>query len=141
MSENIPMFVYFSCRFVKFDLENLPTATVIIVFHNEAWSTLLRTVMSVLTRSPEVLLKQVCIQLFFINAMQDICTNFPTPRQKLHRHFIETTRIQMYSKITQIIIISSITRWLVRSPGSRIQLLPDVLHKSSLQLACSRPIS
>ncbi|CAB3234120.1 unnamed protein product [Arctia plantaginis] len=50
-----------SCRFVKFDLENLPTATVIIVFHNEAWSTLLRTVMSVLTRSPKMLLKQVIL--------------------------------------------------------------------------------
>lgn len=46
-----------------FDIENLPTATVIIVFHNEAWSTLMRTVMSVLLRSPEALLKQVTINI------------------------------------------------------------------------------
>ncbi|XP_050348058.1 polypeptide N-acetylgalactosaminyltransferase 3-like [Nymphalis io] len=50
-----------SCRRVEYDLENLPTASVIIVFHNEAWSTLMRTVMSVLIRSPAVLLKEIIL--------------------------------------------------------------------------------
>ncbi|KAG6445153.1 hypothetical protein O3G_MSEX003752 [Manduca sexta] len=50
-----------SCRNVEYDLENLPTASVIIVFHNEAWSTLMRTVMSVLLRSPDQLLKQIIL--------------------------------------------------------------------------------
>lgn len=50
-----------SCQSVVYNIENLPTATVIIVFHNEAWSTLMRTVMSVLMRSPEMLLKQVVL--------------------------------------------------------------------------------
>ncbi|XP_073962003.1 polypeptide N-acetylgalactosaminyltransferase 3-like [Choristoneura fumiferana] len=50
-----------ACKSVKFNLDNLPTATVIIVFHNEAWSTLMRTVMSVIMRSPEKLLNQVIL--------------------------------------------------------------------------------
>ncbi|CAH4029986.1 unnamed protein product [Pieris brassicae] len=50
-----------SCRNVQYNLDNLPTATVIIVFHNEAWSTLLRTVMSVILRSPDELLKQIIL--------------------------------------------------------------------------------
>lgn len=56
--------VIFSCRYVKYNIENLPTATVVIVFHNEAWSTLMRTVMSVVMRSPKQLLKQVLCSLF-----------------------------------------------------------------------------
>ncbi|CAH0694646.1 unnamed protein product [Spodoptera exigua] len=51
----------FRCKEVHFDLDNLPTATVIIVFHNEAWSTLMRTVMSVLIRSPSTLLQQIIL--------------------------------------------------------------------------------
>nr|XP_039264974.1 polypeptide N-acetylgalactosaminyltransferase 4-like [Styela clava] len=39
----------------------LPTTSVIIVFHNEAWCTLLRTVYSVLETSPKVLLKEVIL--------------------------------------------------------------------------------
>ncbi|KAJ8712366.1 hypothetical protein PYW07_005208 [Mythimna separata] len=49
------------CKEVVFDIDNLPTATVIIVFHNEAWSTLMRTVMSVLMRSPPKLLQQIIL--------------------------------------------------------------------------------
>lgn len=39
----------------------MPTASVVIVFKNERWSPVLRTVYSVLNRSPKHLLKEVIL--------------------------------------------------------------------------------
>ncbi|KHJ82260.1 hypothetical protein OESDEN_18048 [Oesophagostomum dentatum] len=39
--------------------ETLPTVSVVIVFHNEGWTPLLRTVHSVLLRSPPKLIKEI----------------------------------------------------------------------------------
>ena len=41
--------------------KDLPTASVIVIFHNEAWSTLLRTVHTVLARSPDYLLTEIIL--------------------------------------------------------------------------------
>ncbi|XP_070210462.1 polypeptide N-acetylgalactosaminyltransferase 5-like [Littorina saxatilis] len=41
--------------------ENLPDVSVVIIFHNEAWSVLLRSVHSVLSRTPKHLLREIIL--------------------------------------------------------------------------------
>lgn len=43
------------------DYENLPKASIIIIFHNEAWSMILRTLHSVMDRSPQELVEEIIL--------------------------------------------------------------------------------
>ena len=48
------------CRDIKYH-KNLPSTSVIICFHNEAWTVLLRTIHSVLDRSPKHLIHEIIL--------------------------------------------------------------------------------
>ncbi|KAL2103949.1 hypothetical protein ACEWY4_000817 [Coilia grayii] len=58
---------------------HLPSTSVIVVFHNEAWSTLLRTVYSVLYTAPAVFLKEVILV--------DDASTLDFLKEPLERHF------------------------------------------------------
>ncbi|ELU15388.1 hypothetical protein CAPTEDRAFT_224548 [Capitella teleta] len=61
LERNVPDSRPLECRGRVFDVDSLPTVSVIIPFYNEALSMLLRTVHSILSRTPEKLLKQVIL--------------------------------------------------------------------------------
>ncbi len=57
-----------SCKTKNYDkAAALPSASVVIVFHNEAWSTLMRTIRSVIDRTPKEILDEIILVDDFSN--------------------------------------------------------------------------
>lgn len=61
LNRSLPDYRMSSCGRKTYPLENLPDTSIVIVFHNEAWSTLLRTVWSIILRSPRFLVKEIIL--------------------------------------------------------------------------------
>uniref|UniRef100_A0A8D8VIZ5 Polypeptide N-acetylgalactosaminyltransferase n=1 Tax=Cacopsylla melanoneura TaxID=428564 RepID=A0A8D8VIZ5_9HEMI len=59
-TRKIPDARFPECHELKYD-KDLPSISVIIIFTNEAWSPLIRTILSVLMRTPEHLLKEIVL--------------------------------------------------------------------------------
>jgi len=59
LERNITDYRWPQCRRYKYDIDELPTISIIIIFHNDALSMILRTVHSILMRTPDRLLSQV----------------------------------------------------------------------------------
>jgi polypeptide N-acetylgalactosaminyltransferase len=109
----------FSCKAFAYDLSKLPSTSIIIVFHNEAWSTLLRTVHSVLNRSPHRLLAEIILV--------DDASERSFLRQPLDRYM---TRLQQESQVPIHIVRSSKRIGLVqaRLMGTRQAIAPVLTY-------------
>eukprot|EP00088_Acartia_fossae_P003437 TRINITY_DN11449_c0_g1_i1.p1 TRINITY_DN11449_c0_g1~~TRINITY_DN11449_c0_g1_i1.p1 ORF type:complete len:607 (+),score=117.67 TRINITY_DN11449_c0_g1_i1:29-1849(+) len=66
---------------------SLPTASVVLVFHNEGWSTLFRTVHSVINRSPPQFLHEV------------VLVDDKSELEHLHEKLDETLKLPYYKKV------------------------------------------
>ncbi|XP_013772731.1 polypeptide N-acetylgalactosaminyltransferase 13-like [Limulus polyphemus] len=60
LNRSLPDFRMEGCK-NKVYPDKLPTTSIVIVFHNEAWSTLLRTVQSIIRTSPRALLEEIIL--------------------------------------------------------------------------------
>uniref|UniRef100_A0A183C4D6 Polypeptide N-acetylgalactosaminyltransferase n=1 Tax=Globodera pallida TaxID=36090 RepID=A0A183C4D6_GLOPA len=61
LDRSVPDVRMAECKSIAYDLSSLPRATVVIIFTDEAWTPLLRTVHSVINRSPPELLEEVLL--------------------------------------------------------------------------------
>lgn len=69
------------CTMIHYDVNTLPSASVVIIFYEEPYSVLLRTVHSVLNTAPSMLLKEIILV--------DDFSSFTDLKGKL-RHYVKT---------------------------------------------------
>ncbi|XP_029843377.2 polypeptide N-acetylgalactosaminyltransferase 1 [Ixodes scapularis] len=80
------------CKKLKYNTEGYPDTSIIIVFHNEAWSTLLRTVHSAINRSPRHLLREILLvddaseRTFLKAPLDEYVSKLPVPTKVVRAH-------------------------------------------------------
>ncbi|XP_054724521.1 polypeptide N-acetylgalactosaminyltransferase 13-like isoform X2 [Uloborus diversus] len=78
------------CKDKFYNVHELPTTSIIIVYHNEAWSTLLRTVHSVIDRSPNHLINEIILvddastRTFLDKPLKEYVSHLPVPVKIVH---------------------------------------------------------
>jgi polypeptide N-acetylgalactosaminyltransferase len=85
LNRTLPDYRMDACKKKNYPVKDLPDTSVVIVFHNEAWSTLLRTVWSIVNRSPRHLVNEVILvddaseRDFLGKPLEEYVTKFPVP--------------------------------------------------------------
>ena len=73
--------------------DNLPEVSIIITFHNEAWSVLIRSIYSIINRTPGAVLKEIILVDDF-SSMGKLEKKIYTRKTVVHaRFFSNSTRI------------------------------------------------
>ncbi|VCX30880.1 unnamed protein product [Gulo gulo] len=60
LERSLPDIRHANCKH-KMYLERLPNTSIIIPFHNEGWTSLLRTIHSIINRTPETLIAEIIL--------------------------------------------------------------------------------
>lgn len=101
-----------ACRFKRYDYSSLPKTSIVICFTEESWSTLLRSVHSILNRTPPELIEEILLvddfsqSTFQGRSLQTHLSSFPNVRliRLPHRHGLVGARLAGIENTTGAVI-------------------------------------
>lgn len=82
VQRTLPDYRYEKCKKLKYP-NRLPATSIIIIFHNEPWTTLLRTIWSIINRSPKQLVDEIILvddvsdRSYLGNQLEDFIKTLP----------------------------------------------------------------